>query len=213
MKAASLLAQHGDRLIVVVGPSGAGKDSVLDAWRTHLAAFKAVQDTPVHFARRTITRPAAAGGEAHEAASAAAFEQCCTEGGFAFWWSANSLSYGIRQRELQPLADGRWLVVNGSRAHLPALQELAPALRVVVITAPLDVLAERLSRRGREDASTVVSRLQRLAGQAPCPADLVLNNDGTVHDAMNRLHAWWQALAQREATHGHGRQACLRIVQ
>ena len=50
------------RLVYVVGPSGAGKDSVLAWLRQHLPHSPAI-----HWARRTITRPARAGDEVHEA--------------------------------------------------------------------------------------------------------------------------------------------------
>jgi len=200
MNPASVLAQRANRLIIVVGPSGAGKDSVLSAWRQHLNS-EALQDhrlKPVHFARRTITRPADAGGEAHEAVTPEAFERLRAAGGFAFWWRANDLSYGVRCDELGPLAEGRWVAVNGSRAHVQHLRRSAPQLRLVEITAPPQVLAQRLSGRGREDSATVALRLQRLAGQSCLEQDLILNNEGTVHETMSRLHDWWQALDRRQ---------------
>ena len=46
-------------LVVVVGPSGAGKDTLMRAAAEH---FEGRPD--VHFVQRAITRPAEAGGEA-----------------------------------------------------------------------------------------------------------------------------------------------------
>ena len=51
-----------------MGPSGAGKDSILDR-----ARVLTLPGTPVVFAHRYITRPAGSGGENHVALSAAEF--------------------------------------------------------------------------------------------------------------------------------------------
>ncbi|MES2889092.1 MAG: phosphonate metabolism protein/1,5-bisphosphokinase (PRPP-forming) PhnN [Pseudomonadota bacterium] len=173
-----------ERLLVVVGPSGAGKDSVLRAWRERLSAT----DAEVAFARRVITRPPEA-NEAHESVDEEAFARLRAQRALATWWQANGLLYGIRQTELAPLAQGAWVVMNGSRAHLPALRAQAPGLRAVAITAPTEVLAERLAQRGREDAQALAQRLAR-APQAE--VDLTLCNDGTLADTADALHRWWQ---------------------
>ena len=55
-------------LVLVVGPSGAGKDTLMDAARAGLAA-----DPRYRFARRLITRPAMAGAEDHDSCDEAGF--------------------------------------------------------------------------------------------------------------------------------------------
>lgn len=183
---------HGERLLVVVGPSGAGKDSVLAAW----AALRAQAGGPrVHTARRTITRPADGGAERHEPASAEAFAALRRAGAFATAWEAHGLAYGVRHAELAPLAAGGWVVLNSSRTHLPELQRQAPGLSVIEITAPAAVRAGRLAGRAREDAAAVAARLQRAV--PPVQADLTLVNDCALPEVARALQRWWQARQRR----------------
>jgi ribose 1,5-bisphosphokinase len=173
------------RLIVVVGPSGAGKDSMLRGWR-------AAPDAP-QFAQRVITR-ASDVNESHEAASPADFAGLRSQGLLATWWRAHGLDYGVRKSQLEPLAQGRWVVLNGSRAHLPALRAQAPGLRVVEVSAPAPLLAQRLAARAREDASARDRRLAR-AVALPVDADFVLVNDGELQHGVDALLRWWHAVS------------------
>ena len=178
------------RLIVVVGASGAGKDSVLRGWRASLGAAAPVA------ARRVITR-APDGSESHEAVTPGDFAGLRGRGLLATWWHAHGLDYGVRRSELAPLADGRWVVLNGSRAHLGALRVQAPGLRVVSVSAPAAVLASRLAARGREDAAARDARLAR-ALAAPVAADLDLVNDGDLGECVAALARWWNAMRRDE---------------
>ena len=174
-----------ERLVVVVGPSGAGKDSVLAGWRHRLGAL------PVHFAQRVVSRLASA-NEQHEPISACDFDRAVAAGEFATWWHAHGLRYGLRWRELTPLGEDRWVVLNGSRAHLPSLRQQAPSLRVVELTAPPELLARRLHARDREDAQSIARRLHR---QPSVEADYSISNDAHLSAAVEALHSWWRSLA------------------
>lgn len=178
------------RLLYVMGPSGAGKDSLLAWLREQLAP-----GLPLRFARRTISRPAAAAGEDHEAATPAAHAALQAAGAFALHWQANGLAYGVRHGELAPLARGAWLLVNGSRAYLPEALARYPALVAVHVTASPAVLRQRLLARGREGASEVEQRVRRaLQFEAPPgAAGIEVRNDGALGDAGRAL---WHALAQ-----------------
>ena len=179
---------HSERLLVVVGPSGAGKDTVMAAWRRRAIEL----GKSLHIAQRAITRPALAGGEAHEALSDEHWQAACDGGAFAVHWRANGLAYGVRTRELQALTAGT-VLLNGSRAALPAIRASAPRCRVVHITASAAVLAERLRARGREDAHAIEHRLARTASVS---ADFTLSNDGSVAQSVAALMQWWDAPAK-----------------
>ena len=77
------------RLILVVGPSGAGKDTLLSLARTACA-----EDRNVVFARRVITRPSSA-AEDNEEVSAEAFSDALARGDFAMHWEAHGHRYAL----------------------------------------------------------------------------------------------------------------------
>lgn len=147
------------RVYAVVGPSGAGKDTLLAG---------AIEASPqLHWARRTITRPQTAGGEPYEGVTPAQFDALSEEGAFALQWPAHGLRYGIRKAEFAGLAQGIDVLFNGSRAALPMALLQFPGLIVLRITAPSKVLAERLAARGRETAAEIEGRLARASYEVP----------------------------------------------
>lgn len=172
------------RLVYVIGPSGAGKDSLLAWLRARLDPA-----LPVHWARRTISRPVQAGGEVHESIDAAVFHQLREQQAFALHWEANRLHYGVRHAELAPIGTGSWVMVNGSRAYLPQAQARYPGLTVLHITARADILRQRLLARGRETAAMVETRVQRAAAyRMGAPAGVLeLENNSTLDAAGERL--------------------------
>lgn len=179
------LYTHSRHLLVVVGQSGVGKDAVINAW---LRRFP-TGERP-HLARRVITRERHS-SEDHEPATVADFLAMAADGYFGFRWQAHGLHYGVRWSELAPLREGRCVVVNGSRQHLPRLRELAPQVRVVEIVLPDALRVARLHGRGRETPSELGSRLSRTTPDSG--ADLVIDNSGPLDDTVAALHAWWSA--------------------
>jgi ribose 1,5-bisphosphokinase len=177
-------------LLAVVGPSGAGKDTLLDGARRELAG-----EPDIHFARRVITRDGAAGGEAHEAMSRAGFEVARDAGDFALWWSAHGLLYGLRAEIVGIIAQRRLVVANLSRRVLSEASEALPVL-VVEVTASPAVLAARLAARGRETEEGIGARLERMAAIPPGLPVKTIVNDGSLEDGVARM-----TQAIREALH------------
>ena len=166
-------------IFAVVGPSGAGKDLLI---RGALAARP-----DLRLVRRVITRPSEAGGEDHEAVTSEEFLTRIARGDFALFWHAHGLSYGLPKADVEGPGD---VIFNGSRAVLSEAAKVFPDLRVILVTAPEDVLAARLSARGRESVADIRARLDRAGFSLPegVRARTVLN-DGTPEAGIARLLA------------------------
>lgn len=162
-------------LVLVVGPSGAGKDFLMQLARERLA-----DDTDVVFARRVVTRPSGP-SEDHDTLTPDAFAAARSSGAFCLSWSANGLDYGLPSRLAEELALGRTVVANGSRAAVPEARRRFPRVVCVLVTAPADVLAARLATRRR--AENIDARLIRGATvDMGSPADAVIDNVGSPED-------------------------------
>jgi ribose 1,5-bisphosphokinase len=168
------------RLILVVGPSGAGKDTLI------AAAAAALADEPLYdFPKRQITRASDAGGEDHIAVSPAEFAARREAGGYALHWEAHGLYYGIPASIDAAIAAGVTVVVNTSRTIIEAARARYPNRRIIFVTAQLDVLARRIAARGRESAVDVAERLARAGIIAPSGSDVIkLCNDGRLDEAV-----------------------------
>ena len=163
-------------LVLVVGPSGAGKDSLLNAAR---AAFR--DDARISFARRVITRPPDPDGEDHEPVTETEF----ATRDFALSWSAHGLHYGIPTEAVEAAPV---VVANISRGVIADAARRF-SVRVIEVTAPPNVLAARLAARGRETGGDVARRLARTATIPNGVAVETVLNDATLAEGVERFVA------------------------
>lgn len=182
-------------LILVVGPSGAGKDTLLNA-----AAEELDGGERFHFATRVITRPADAGGEAHETISEDAFAVAEAEGAYLLSWRAHGLCYGVPKEPTAGLRErGVAVVVNVSRGVIDEARARLQPVNVVAVDASRDVLAKRLAARGREDAGDVEARLARAdAAEVSGPDVVTVMNDGDIADGVAQMTAALEAASTAE---------------
>lgn len=167
----------------VVGPSGAGKDTLIEYAR---GALK--DDRRFAFPQRCITRPGDAGGENHMAVSAAQFAEMKNNGAFILDWQAHGLWYGVPSDVSELVTSDISVVVNLSRTAISQAGRRFERVQVVHVTAPPDTLAVRLAARGRENASDIAPRLARQHYAPPpgFPVDRICN-DGPVQNAGAEL--------------------------
>lgn len=166
--------------IAVVGPSGAGKDTLIEV---------ALAERPdIVRARRVITRPPSPGTEDFDSVSVSAFEDMVRAGTLALSWQAHGISYGVPTAVHQDLASGWHVIANLSRRVWPEAKTRFLSRCLIWVTAPPDVLARRLAARGREDVAEIESRLLRRTDSPPTEA-AIIDNGGPLEDAVAALLA------------------------
>ena len=158
------------QLVLVVGPSGAGKDTLLGRARQALAA-----DDAVVFVRRIVTREASA-HENNEQVTPEAFCAAKAAGAFAIDWEAHGLCYALPRTIDADIRAGRIVVANISRTVISALRAAYADVVVVSVTAPPEVLAARLAARGRASDGPLGERLKRSVDTSG--ADITISNVG-----------------------------------
>ncbi|MCF4994448.1 phosphonate metabolism protein/1,5-bisphosphokinase (PRPP-forming) PhnN [Pseudomonas syringae] len=185
----------GGRLIYLMGPSGSGKDSLIDAARKPLLSLNC------EVARRVITRSAESVGEDAHGVSMAQFERLRLAGEFALCWQANGLSYGIPVQMDQWLKEGRHVLVNGSRAYLPQALARYPTLLPIMLTVDDKVLRQRLLKRGREAVADIDARLARNTLFESSDASIMqLDNSGNLADTVAHLLDWMKVNVEPDRT-------------
>ncbi len=169
------------KVVGVVGPSGVGKDSVMEA----MSALR----NDIRLVRRVITRPAGAGGEKSIGATEAEFDDRIAQGHFQLWWAAHGLRYGVPRAAIE--APGASVVlVNLSRSVLDEARAAFDDFAVLSLTAKTETLAARLAARGRETSAEIVARLERAGSMQPQGADVIeVANDGPLGDTVQRALA------------------------
>ena len=179
------------KLIYLKGPSGSGKDSLIDAARPYLP------ERGCEVIRRVITRSCEAVGEDALGVSREVFQSLKEEGAFAMHWQANGLEYGIPAQIDDWLDSGRHVLVNGSRGYLKNARERYPDLLAIMVCVDTRVLHQRLLARGRETPAEISARLQR--------NQLFL-------DTTDELQAEQVSLLNNSATLSRGVQGLLALI-
>jgi ribose 1,5-bisphosphokinase len=158
------------RLVLVVGPSGAGKDTLLG-----LAKAACAEDPGIVFPRRVVTRQASA-SEDNEEVSDGTFQEALSRGDFAMHWEAHGHRYALSRAIDDDIRAGRTVVANVSRTVIAKMRRAYADVVVVSITAPPNVLAERIALRARGSDGRLDQRLNRTVEDASAAPDVTIVN-------------------------------------
>ncbi len=163
------------RLVLVVGPSGAGKDTLLNLTRAACTG-----DTGIVFPRRVVTREASS-SEDNDYLSVDAFQHALARGEFSLHWEAHGHCYGVPRALDDDIRVGRTVVVNVSRTIIDVARRAYAETVVVLVTAPPAILAERLAMRGRDSDGRIEARLGRAVAYAAPDVTIVNVGDAEAH--------------------------------
>ncbi|UYO92299.1 phosphonate metabolism protein/1,5-bisphosphokinase (PRPP-forming) PhnN [Pollutimonas sp. M17] len=177
------------RLIYLMGPSGSGKDTVLEG-------VFSLMGHGCYLAPRVVTRPhtdTESGSISVSASEFASLESC---GLLAMAWRANGLAYGVLRDINDKLVAGCDVLVNGSRQYLPEARKRYQDLVPVLLRVDQQQLGQRLHARGRENGDQIQARLARNAqfsmlADAPGTQPVIhIDNSGRADDAIRALYGY-----------------------
>jgi ribose 1,5-bisphosphokinase len=169
------------RLVLVVGPSGAGKDTLLG-----LARAACAEDRRIVFPSRVITREASA-SEENEEVGIGTFQEALGRGEYAVHWQAHGHCYALTRSIDDDIRAGRTVVANVSRTVIGALREAYADVVVISITAPPDVLAQRIAMRARSSDGSPENRLRRTVEDAAAAPDVTIVNTSSAEYHARQL--------------------------
>lgn len=172
--------------IVLHGPSGAGKDTVIDALRARCGIHRPTSSTS------RAPRKGERDGVHYHFLSREAFEAKIAHGDFIEYADVYGDWKGLERGEVErPLAEGRDVIirtdVQGARAWRA---RLAGAVTVLLVPEHLEAIRERLAARGSDDEAAVHRRLAEFDAEiadAPNNDYVVANHNGRADEAVTEL--------------------------
>ena len=184
-------------LVLVVGPSGAGKDTLIAGARARL-----IDENQFVFPARIVTRAASA-AEMHGTSDETAFAAAHSASAFALSWRAHGLNYGLPASIDDDIAKGLIVVANVSRHVIGEARTRYRHVSVVLVDAPPSVRAARLAARRRETPRDIAERLSRKVEIFDAQdADLAIDNAGTVEAGVRLFMGFLEDLNKSHATAG-----------
>ncbi len=145
-----------DFAFYVMGPSGSGKDTVMNAVREELGSQVCVPT-------RYITREQVAGEpEEHYAISAREYDKLLSHQHFSLHWQANDCQYAYDRHWLMDIGKKPFVLLNGSREYWSKAHRLFGAqLQPIQLFLDESTQRQRLENRQRESQDMIESRILR----------------------------------------------------
>ena len=184
-------------LIVLSGPSGAGKDTVLNRMKE--------LDFPCHYVVTLTTRPRRPGesnGVDYHFTSEAEFQEMIQQGELLEWAKVYGHWYGVpKQQVKQALERGEDVVIKVDVQGAATIKNLFPGAVLIFLTPPsTEEQARRLQQRKSESTAELELRMeiiQEEMNQLPLFDYVVVNRQDEIDSAISQIKAIITAEKQR----------------
>lgn len=179
-------------IILVVGPSGSGKDTLLRSARNSFAGKSSIA-----FARRYITRPPDE-NEDNYYVDAIGFDHLQKSGFFLSTWQAHQNYYGVAEHMVGGHNRYSTIVCSISRSAIWDFDSRYENTLTIHVTAEKDVLKERLLKRGRERMADIERRLARAEKKPEARNLLVFDNSSDLQKSCARFSSILKQVVSRD---------------
>ena len=182
--------EAGPLLVVISGPSGVGKDSVLTRLRE--------RNVPFHYTVTATTRPKReVRPEDHQFLRFLTddeFDRLLSENGLLEHAEVYGYRYGVpKDQVIDAFARGQDVIVRVDVQGAATIKRLAPGAVLIFLAPPSrDELERRMRARGLDDPETVRRRLEKAdweLQQLPTFDYCVVNEDGKLDEAVDTVLA------------------------
>ena len=170
-------------LILVVGNSGSGKDSIMKGVKERFPS----ELKSLHLTQRFITRPSS-DTEDNIAVTSEDFKKMSLQGRFALEWHIYGLDYGVPIEIDDWMKNGHPVLVNVSRSIVKKARDIYQNILIVFIEVPFEITLQRVKERARESGKLLQDRIQRAKDNQTFPdADFIVDNSGELEIAINQF--------------------------
>ncbi len=175
-------------LILIVGPSGSGKDTLIRACREYFRDWKRV-----NFCKRYITRPPDE-NEDNFYVCKRGFEVLKREGFFGIFWEAYNYMYGIPFYEIK---SGHCNFISVSRSVIKDVEKRYSRVITLCIQADKNEVKKRLFQRKREPEDIIERRLRRYDVEIQASHKITFINQGDIEDRKKEFISLCKGLIKR----------------
>ena len=185
----SLTDEFNPIVVVISGPSGVGKDVLIDGL--------AGRGLNYHFTVTATTRdprPGEREGINHHFLSVNEFQGAIEDDELLEWAQVYGNYYGVPKQQVRDaLTEGKHVIIRVDVQGALRIKELAPEALMIFIHPPnLEVLQQRLERRGVNSESDISTRLTAAADEIEQSRAFdcnVVNRQGELEAAVNEVIA------------------------
>lgn len=170
-------------LVLVVGNSGSGKDSIISGVVKRFPSNL----KEIHLTQRYITRPSSE-TEDNIAVTPEIFNEMSHQKKFALEWHIYDLDYGVPIEIDDWLKKGHPVIVNVSRTIVKKARSIYRNILVVFIKVLFEITLQRVKERARESGKLLQERIQRAKDNQTFPeADFIVDNSGELEIAIDQF--------------------------
>ena len=179
-------------LILVVGNSGSGKDTIIKEVILKNPHLK------LKAPKRYVTRTPSV-DEENIFLTDEEFRQKSKQHEFAIEWEIYGLKYAVPIEINDWLKNGYFVIINVSRNVVEEIKKKYRKCKVIFIDVPFETILKRILKRGREEKAALEQRIARAKQNQKYPkADFVVDNSGKLENAVNQFIMYLNTLKINE---------------
>lgn len=185
------------KLFVISGPSGAGKDSVIERLREEITDFAWVVTTTTR-----PMRPGESEGHPYHFVSKEKFEQMIKNNELIEWAMIYGNYYGSQKKDIEELLKGEKIVIlkidyQGAKT----IKSKFPKSKVIFIIPPsIEILEKRLRSRGQDPEEVIKRRLAEVEKELATLNQwdyVVINEEGKLEETVEKIKEIIEKEAQK----------------